>query len=312
MQPTAGQLRALIKEAGYKLHFQSTDEKGWEKVLRLEADIIVIAGGDGTVTSVARRVVGKWVPLAVLPLGTANNISKTLGISELPVTYLIPSWRKSQSVSFDAGLARGPWGRRHFIEGAGIGLLTSSMPRVESSKTLAQLRISDVKVSYAQQLFRDHVLDAPAVAIDGTLDGNDISGKYLLMEVMNIQYIGPNLLLAPDVSHGSGKFEIVLVSESNRGKLRSHIKQWQDGKLVPPEFETLRGKRLEIEWTGFKIHLDDKVWPKPQESRGISRARLKFEIVPKAITFLMPAEIYAQQKLAKKNSENANSKSRKG
>src|SRR3954469_5233989 len=194
-QPTLGQLEALLKEAGYKVRYQSAKEPGWEKALKRPADIVAVAGGDGTVTKVARRLIGKDMPIAVLPMGTANNISKTLGIAELPVTQLIPAWKSARRVTFDAGCARGPWGGRHFIEGAGVGLLTTAIPKASKSKTLEQLKETEVKVSYAQQLFREHLADAAAMEIKATLDGADISGRYLLLEVLNIQYIGPNLFL---------------------------------------------------------------------------------------------------------------------
>src|SRR6185369_13146207 len=164
-QPTVGQLHALLKEAGYKVRYQSAKEDGWEKALKRPADVVAIAGGDGTVTKVARRLIGRDVPIAVLPMGTANNISKTLGISDMPVTQLIRAWESAQRVTFDAGIACGPGGERYFIEGAGAGLLTTSMPKASKSKTLVQLKETDAKVSYAQQLFREHLVDAPAMEI---------------------------------------------------------------------------------------------------------------------------------------------------
>ncbi len=43
------------------------------------ADVIVAAGGDGTINEVARGVLGSPVPLGVLPLGTANVLAIELG-----------------------------------------------------------------------------------------------------------------------------------------------------------------------------------------------------------------------------------------
>lgn len=49
-------------------------------------DLIVAAGGDGTVNSVANGIVasGSQVPMAVLPLGTANDFAATLAIPDAP------------------------------------------------------------------------------------------------------------------------------------------------------------------------------------------------------------------------------------
>ena len=302
-QPTLGQLDALLREAGYKVRHQSPKEPGWGKALKRPADIVVVAGGDGTVTKVARRLIGRDVPIAVIPMGTANNISKTLGISDMPVTQLIRAWASAQRVTFDAGIARGPWGERYFIEGAGVGLLTTAIPKASKSKTLVQLKETDAKVSYAQQLFREHLVDAPAMEIKAAVDGEDISGRYLLLEVLNIQYIGPNLFLAPDVVRNDGEFDVVLVSEKHREKLRKHIRHWQEGKLLPPEFETRRGKRIEIRWTGFPLHIDDKMWPEKGGRKPRSPADIEFKVEADAVRFLVPAEVQELQELARKNSE---------
>src|SRR5512146_2681645 len=189
-QPSAGQLEALLNEAGYKVRYQSSKEKGWAKALKRSADIIAVAGGDGTVGKVARRLIGGGVPIGVLPVGTANNIAKSLGIAELPITKLIPSWEKACRLSFDAGIARGPWGERYFIEGVGAGLVTNSIPRADRNKTLPQLPQTEVKLSYAQQLIREHLEDTRPLDIKATLDGKDVSGRYLLIELMNMQFIG--------------------------------------------------------------------------------------------------------------------------
>ena len=39
-QPTVGQLHALLKEAGYKVRYQSAKEDGWEKALKRPADAL--------------------------------------------------------------------------------------------------------------------------------------------------------------------------------------------------------------------------------------------------------------------------------
>src|SRR5688572_17841396 len=50
-------------------------------VLDMNIDAVVAAGGDGTVARVGRALAGNALPMAILPLGTANNIATSLGIS---------------------------------------------------------------------------------------------------------------------------------------------------------------------------------------------------------------------------------------
>ena len=287
-QPTAGQLMALIQEAGHKVRYQSTKEKGWGKVLKKNADIVAVAGGDGTVGRVARRLIGRGVPLAVLPMGTANNISRTLGIAGATVTQLIPTWATARRVKFDAGCATGPWGSRYFIEGVGIGLFPRALPAIKRNKTMANLIDAEVKVAYALQMLREHLDKCPAMKLKATLDGKDISGKYILFEAMNTRYIGPNLFLASGVTHNNGLLDVVFVQEKDRKKLAKHLATWQEGKLWPMELGVGRGKRLEIEWTGFSVHIDDKFWPKKGKEKPRPPAAIKITIIRGAIEFLVP------------------------
>lgn len=303
--PTAGQLMALIKEAGHKVTYQSTREKGWRKALKAKWDFVVVGGGDGTVSRVARRLINSRVPLAVLPLGTANNISRTLGISQMRETQLIRSWESARRITFDAGLALGPWGESHFIEGVGTGLLTHAIPRLDTSKTLRQLPEKDVQVAYAQQVFREHVLKSPARNIEATVDGKDISGRYVLFEVLKMQYVGPNLFLGPNLKPDDGEFEVICVSESHRRKLHSYIKHWQEGRPWPHELRALRGREVEIKWSGHKMHLDDRIWPEERKERVKSGAAIKLSVISRAVDYLIPESIHERQLQANQSTEKA-------
>lgn len=43
-------------------------------------DRVIVAGGDGTIASVLRPAIDARLPLAIIPLGTANNVARTLDI----------------------------------------------------------------------------------------------------------------------------------------------------------------------------------------------------------------------------------------
>jgi len=155
---------------------------------------------------------------------------------------------------------------------------------------MANLVEADVKVAYALQMLREHLDKCPAMKLKATLDGKDISGKYLIFEAMNTRYIGPNLFLAPDVSHNNGLLDIVFVEEKDRKKLAKHLATWQQGKQWPLGLGVGRGKRLEMEWTGYALHIDDKLWPRKGSGKGQPRppAPIKVAIQRGAVEFLVP------------------------
>src|SRR5690606_7135637 len=94
---------------------------------REPGDLVVAAGGDGTFGRVARRLVGSDRPLAILPLGTANNVARHLGLA-LDPSRAIAQLASAEERRMDVGVARGSFGTRLFFEGAGLGLLDDDMP----------------------------------------------------------------------------------------------------------------------------------------------------------------------------------------
>lgn len=289
-RPTAGQLAALIKEAGYGVRVQSTHDEGWSKVLSKKARLVAVAGGDGTVGKVARRLIGSKTPIAVLPIGTANNISKSLGIGDQKLWQLIRGWERAKETRFDAGVASGPWGSRSFIEGVGVGLLAKTMPAMSENKTMEHLPGGEERVTYALQCLRDMLEESTPMKVNALLDGKDISGKYLLFEAMNKRFIGPNLFLAPHTTPGDGMLDIVFVGEKDRKKLARYLAKWQAGQPWPSDLGVGRGKHLQIEWTGFPLHLDDKVWPKNGRERPKPPDMIEIELQRKALRFLVPRD----------------------
>src|SRR4051812_27064758 len=149
-------------------------------------------------------MVGRGIPLAPLPAGTANNISRTLGLVDRHWEELVAAWPKARRVKLDVGVAQGPWGKRYFVEGVGAGLFARLLSSDDPQRTLSRLKRPDERVAHALQMLKTHAERSPAVDLEASLDGKDVSGRYVLMEAVNILYVGPNLFLAPDSKPGDG------------------------------------------------------------------------------------------------------------
>ena len=281
----AAELTAFLEERGYDVRYQSAKEDDWKKSLGKPADMVVVAGGDGTVAKVTRRMVGRGIPVGVLPSGTANNIARTLGLVERPFEELVRGWREGRRVKLDVGVAKGPWGERYFVEGVGAGVFASLLanPAVESIKERTNA------VETALERLRKQAQKCEPLEIHARLDGKDISGRYLMLEALNLRYVGPNLNLALDTKPGDGTLDVVLVTEAERSRLLHYLEHWQGNRERLAVLPSLRGKHLEIEWTGFALHIDDKLKPKakatPKDIAGLVEARLDGATVE----FLVPA-----------------------
>ena len=286
-QPDAKNLQALIKEAGHKVTYRSGADEHWASVLEEPADAVAVAGGDGTVGRVAKKLIGRDIPVAPLPLGTANNISKTLGLTELTLEEIISGWDVQRRVTFDAGVARGPWGSRYFIEGFGVGLFACTIPVAHDNKTLASLTSADAKVVYAQQMLRERIARCKPHALELRLDGKGMSGEYVLFEAMNMEFVGPNLYLAPDIQPADGLLDVVLVSTAERAKLKDTLESWQNGNLEHPKLTRYRASVIELEWSGFEVHFDDEAWPADKEEPP-ALTHIEITVEREALSFLAP------------------------
>ena len=285
----AARLIALITKAGHEVHYQSSKEDGWKKALKEPADIVAVAGGDGVVARVAKRLAGSEMPVAPLPAGTANNIARTLGLAGRPYEELVRGWEEGRIVKMDVGIATGPWGERKVMEGIGAGLFSALMARADVSKTLETLPHADAKIAYTLQLLKELLDHSAPVAVEGEIDGEDVSGEYLLFEAMIIPYVGPNLFLAPDSLPGDGRFELVLARESERDRLREYFAHWQNGKARLPVLPSRHGRHLRMDWRGYYLHIDDKRWPKKKKMPAEHNGLIEVKLDGMTTRFLAPA-----------------------
>src|ERR1041384_2641979 len=101
---SASELGAAIRRAGHQVLHVVTRVGDLSAALQeLPCDLVVVAGGDGTVGRAACELAGWGVPLSIFPLGTANNTARSLGLPSSP-KRLARSWTEARRVSYDLGL----------------------------------------------------------------------------------------------------------------------------------------------------------------------------------------------------------------
>lgn len=257
----ARKLVRLLEDAGHEARDKSAKDDDWEKALDWPADVVAVAGGDGTVARVAKHMVGRKLPIAPLPSGTANNIARTLGLVDRPFEELARAWPEARRVKLDIGIAKGPWGERYFVEGVGTGLFACLLSSPKAEREQVRRKPPQDRVARALQMLKDQAERCPAVEVKMALDGKELSGRYLLLEAINIPYVGPNLFLAPDSQPGDGSFDVVLVTEAERERVTNYLTTWQQNRERLAVLPSHRGKHLQMQWNGFELHIDDDLWP---------------------------------------------------
>jgi len=261
-------------------------------VLKKRCDIVAVAGGDGTVGKVARCLIGSRTPIAVLPLGKANNVANMLGLTGRSLEDLIKGWKTAHCVNFDAGVAKGPWGSQCFIEGFGVGLFAETMSQLDGRKILDLTHSDNLQkvIRTVLNILKNQLSTYPSKNMTVRLDGRDVSGDYVLLEALNIRYIGPNLDLVPRADINDGFLDVVFITKAQRAKLSKYLSDRISGKNSRVSLTVRRGRHLQIELKNSPIHIDDTAWPKGKDRTPLRSNAIDIKIDPGALVFLIPME----------------------
>ncbi len=285
--PTAGsgqeteELVRLIADAGHDVRPRSRED-GWERSLQDPADLVVAAGGDGTVGKVALAAADHGLPFAAIPIGTANNIAKTLGVLG-DARVLVETWSTSAQ-PFDIGDVAAPWGRERFVEAFGGGLMADLMSRRDEIE--ADATLLGRETDRALHLLCELIRKAPVHQWRITADGLDLSGDYLAVEILNIRFVGPNVPFAPEADPGDGLLDVVLVGEAERQALLAYAETRLNlASGQPPELRVTRARRVEVVAPArARLHLDDRNWPSARPLAAA--AALSVNCLGGAVTFV--------------------------
>ena len=169
------------------------------------ADIVIVAGGDGTVAKIARSLKDRKTLVAILPFGTANNIARCLGIAGEP-GGLIKALRGAPVERLDIGLAVGPWGSRRFVEAVGWGALAKAVDREHRLAPSKQARIERGRAVLRQD--RGGVSQARRFAIHRGRRGASRTTS-IFVEVLNLGMTGPRMIIGPTAQPGDQLLDIV-------------------------------------------------------------------------------------------------------
>ncbi|MFL6275312.1 MAG: diacylglycerol/lipid kinase family protein [Blastocatellia bacterium] len=288
---SASELTALLERAGHDVLYRSS-KKNYKSALKEPTDLVVVAGGDGTVRKAAMELLGHNIPLTVLPCGTANNIARSLGIEGSP-QQLIDAWAAAQPRGFDVGLVRGPKGESRFIEGVGLGLFSGLMSILDEIDDEYDIDFDDPdqKLHSDIKALEALVAEYPPSNVAVTIDGQSFAGQYVLIEAMNIKSVGPNLQLAPEADPGDGYLDFVFVAEHERAAMLDYLRQRRHSSEACPTLTVHRGKHLRVIWQGSEVHVDDKIWldkDDPSMAAHTPPATIEVTVEPDALVFLVP------------------------
>jgi YegS/Rv2252/BmrU family lipid kinase len=184
--------------------------------------IVIAMGGDGTIEAVMRGVIGSKVRLGIIPMGTENNIARSLGISQdlEEACALIAS---DNTARVDMGQVKISKGKKFiFFEMATIGLSASIFPDM-SRATISKLS----RVKAAAMTFI-HQEDRPVFSL--TLnDESKVEVETMVLMVSNTPIFGKNFKVAPEASMQDGLLDISVYPDFSKVELLGYYTAVMDG-----------------------------------------------------------------------------------
>jgi len=296
---------AAEKVAGWgeTLWFETSKEDPGQKVtaevLTHNPDMIMIAGGDGTVRAVAEAVRGSGVPVGLIPSGTGNLLARNLKLTLDSLDRAVSTAFAGRDREIDLGLVEveredSSKERFVFLVMAGLGLDAKMI-----ANTDPDLKKRVGWIAYVDAI-RKSLRDSDSINIRYNLDrqGNRTIRVHTVM-IGNCGSLPGNILLLPDAAVDDGMFDIVaLRPEGFFGWVQIWVKiVWENGVLRRSQMgRKLMGLTKEVrplrylQGRDLVMRLD-----RPEEFEldgdGFGKVvALKATVDPLALTVRVPAE----------------------
>ena len=241
------------------------------------ADLVLAAGGDGTINEVAEGMIGSAVPLGILPAGTANVLATEMKLgSRLERAAARLSQCRPCRIAVGHVTCADSSISRHFLLMAGIGLDAHIVYRVS-----APLKAATGKFAYWVAGWT--LLGRRLAEFDVQVNGIERTCSFAL--VSKVRNYGGDFEIARDVSLLDDRFEVVLFE--GRSTL-PYVKYF--GGLMLNRLSGMRGVTvLRAQCLRLAAPEDRRVYLQIDgEFAGHLPAEIR--IVPDALTLLVPPE----------------------
>jgi diacylglycerol kinase (ATP) len=240
---------------------------------RQNEELVIAAGGDGTVEDVASELVMTKTTLGVLPLGTMNNLARSLGIP-LGLDEACALIGAGITRHIDIGRIRnGQKKSRYFLETAGLGLGGVALPAGQAAKKGKWRKLPTAIAKF---------FDLQPAPVEFRLDdGAPIQANAQLVTVSNAPMTGPNFMIAPEAKMDDGLLDVAVYDGMGKAELAGYFMEAANGQRAhDPKVRFYRASRAVIHSNHVMPAVSDKD-PIPE------RQELEVEVVPQALSVIV-------------------------
>ncbi len=243
-------------------------------------DLLLAAGGDGTINEVMNGIIGSQIAFGALPAGTANVLANEIGLSCRP-DHAASQLLEAVPVRIAVGaFDQVGTPRRHFLMMAGAGLDARIVHELD-----LELKRRIGKLSYWHGGFRQLGRDMPKFRI--TINGVDYSAGFALMA--RVRNYGGDFEIATKIRLMDNDFEIVILEQNRfwdylRFLFAVILKRLDKTRGVT----IIRANRAEVSAiSDEEVHVQ-------ADGEAIGLVPATISIVPDAVTLLLPKR-YAER-----------------
>ena len=200
-------VKSRLQPAGIDVEIAETKASGHAFELASKAvvdgfDIVISAGGDGTVNEVANALAFSDVNLGILPFGSGNGLARSVGIPQ-DIFGALKLIEAGHILNCDRGIVN----NKPFYCTFGIGFDAAVSEKFASMKRRG-------RITYIRSAFREF-LNYRSKAYAIIIDGKIITEKAFLIAVCNAPQYGNNAYIGPKAKLTDGLLDITVVHTDN-------------------------------------------------------------------------------------------------
>ncbi len=236
-----------------------------------QVDLAIVGGGDGTLNSVADSLHETGLTLGILPLGTANDLARTLGLpAQLPAAC--QAIATGQLRRIDLGWVNG----KHFFNVASLGLSVRIAQQLSRQQKRRWGRLAYLWTALCA------LLQARPMQAELELDGQRLAVKTMQLSIGNGRYYGGGMAIARDAAIDDQRLDLYSVETSH---------WWEFFLLIPALWQGYHfGYRAARQLHAREIWIRTRqIQPINTDGELTVQTPAHFRVVPAAIAVIVPA-----------------------
>ena len=214
------------------------------KAVNDKIDIVVAVGGDGLVNEVFQSLVNTDLVFSIIPMGSGNGVSRSLGI-DMNIKTALKNLNNLKSKKIDTATFNG----LPYLGIAGIGF--DGFIAKEFSKRNKRGLLSYIKVFLKH--YKDFKCSKFTISCNNELHELDA----FIVAIANTQQYGNNAYIAPKANISDGMLDLVIVKKHNKWLLPIILLKGFTRRLHKSKYiEYIKSKKFVIKTSYSQAHID--------------------------------------------------------